>query len=127
MKTLLLFFLLLIAANSFAQTDTTLKYTEIIQVEGLSKQVLYQRARSWTNDVFKSSKDVIQIEDKENGEIAGKAVFAATISWNALGKRTAETTVNFKFQVIVKDGKYKYILTDFIEDGYYDYLLTSTK
>ena len=58
MRTLLLSFCLLIAANSFAQTDTTLKYTEVIQIEGLSKQVLYQRARSWTNDVFKVCKNV---------------------------------------------------------------------
>ena len=123
----MLFISLLFTANCFAQTDTTLKYTEVVQIEGISKQSLYQRARSWANDVFKSSKNVIQIDDKETGEIAGKAIFNATISWNALGKRTAETPVNFKFQIIVKEGKYKYIFTDFNETAYYGYLLTSAK
>ena len=127
MKNLLVLIFLVFTGNCFGQSDTTLKYTEVVQTEGVSKQSLYQRARSWTNDVFKNSKNVIQIDDKETGEIAGKAIFDATISWNVLGKRTTETTVNFKFQIIVKEGKYKYIFTDFTENNYYGYLLTSAK
>ena len=127
MKQIFAIALLFFSCKSYGQLDTTLKYSEVIQVDSMNKLTLYQRARAWTNDVFKSSKNVIQIDDKETGEIAGKAIFDATISWNALGKRTATTTVNFKFQILVKDGRYKYIFTDFTEDGYYGYLLTSAK
>lgn len=127
MRYLLAIAFLLLTGSSFGQSDTILKYTEIIQIDGINQQSLYQRARLWANDVFKNSKNVIQIDDKETGEIAGKATFDALFSWNALGKRTATTTVNFKFQIIVKDGKYKYIFTDLTENGYYGYLLTSAK
>lgn len=126
MRNLLVAIFLLFIGNCFGQSDTTLKYTEVVQIDSISKQELYQRARSWTNDVFNNSKNVIQINDKETGEIAGKAIFNATFSWNALGKRTTETTVNFKFQITVKDGKYKYVFTN-LTDGYYGYLLTSAK
>ncbi len=125
MKKTFVIVLLICAIKSHSQTDTTLKYTEIIKVDSVNKQALYQRARAWANDIFRSSKNVLQIDDKENGEIAGNAKLDATITWNALGKRTAITSVNFKFQIIVKDGKYKYVFTDFTEDGYYGYLLTS--
>ena len=127
MKQIFVIVLLFFYCKSYGQFDTTLKYTEVIQVDSMNKLTLYQRARAWTNDAFKSSKNVIQIDDKETGEIAGKAIYDATISWNALGKRTATTTVNFKFQILVKDGRYKYIFTDFTEEGYYGYLLTSAK
>lgn len=127
MKAILLFLSLIGTINCFCQVDSVLKYTEVVQVNGINKETLYQRARSWANDIFKSSKSVIQIDDKETGEIAGKAAFIASFSWNALGKRTSTTTVNFKFQIISKDGKYKYIFSDFTESGYYDYLLTSAK
>lgn len=126
MRNLSVIVFLFLAGNCFSQSDTALKYSEVIQVEGISKQELYQRARSWANDAFKSSKNVMQIDDKETGEIAGKALFDATISWYALGKRSAATTVNFKFQIIMKDGKYKYIFSD-LTDNYYHYLLTSAK
>ena len=127
MKYFLLFLFLITVKISFCQSDTTLTYTDIVQVEGINKQSLYERARSWANDVFKSSKDVIQINDKEIGEIAGKATFNASFSWNALGKRTATTDIDFKFEIIVKEGKYKYVFTDLTEDGYYGYLLTSAQ
>ena len=113
--------------KSNGQSDTTLKYSEVIQLDSINKITFYQRARSWTNDAFKNIKNVIQIDDKETGEIAGKGTFDAIITWNALGKRTATTTVNFKFQILVKDGRYKYIFTDFTEKGFYGYLLTSAK
>jgi hypothetical protein len=73
MKLLMTFLFIGLTTFCVGQTDTTLKYSEVIQVDGINKEVLYLRAKSWANDVFSNSKNVIQIDDKEDGEIEGKA------------------------------------------------------
>ena len=47
-------------------------YTEVVHVDSVSKNELYARAKLWLVDTYKSSINVIQLEDKENGEIIGK-------------------------------------------------------
>lgn len=105
--------LLLLPFVSFAQSDSIITYTEVVPAEGISKEVLFQRARAWVNDAFKSSKDVTQIQDKETGEIAGKAILRSVIDLHAFGKRAYPADYNFTFKIFVKDGRYKYEIGNF--------------
>lgn len=114
MKSLFLcLFLSFSVFNSFAQKDSIIKYSGIVVIEGATKEQLYQRARSWFNDAFKSSKDVIQIQDKETGEIAGKGIIKSSITVRMFGSHDYEAPFSFSMKVFVKDGKFKYDITNF--------------
>lgn len=81
-------------------------YTGIVQVDSASKNNLYFRAKKWFVDYYKSAKDVIQLDDKDNGEITGKGFFK-------ISYYTREPYINHTISILVKDGRFKYIITDF--------------
>ncbi len=91
------------------KAQNTFEYTSVIQLEGTTKNNLYQRAIEWVNENFKSSKAVIQNSDKEAGSILCKGAMKLQLP--------AEDWVYFSFNILVKDGKYKYIFKDFSHEG----------
>ena len=66
----------------FPNKDGKINYSEVVNVDSVKKEELYNRAKHWLVETFNSAKDVIQIDDKENGEIVGKGYFK---SWWVLG------------------------------------------
>lgn len=82
-------------------------YSNVIQVDSVSKDQLYARAKRWFVKTYKSANDVIQLDDKENGEIIGKGNFK--ISYYA-----REPIINHTISILVKDGRFKYIITDLV-------------
>ncbi len=112
-KTSLLLFCILIYCSAFGQ-DNKLIYTEVITVDSSLKQNdLFGSARAWFNKYFVSSKEVLQIQDKESGELSGKGIIKYS-SRIFLGSASTAGTIRFTINVFVKDGKYKYEFTDFI-------------
>lgn len=83
-------------------------YTAVVEVPGATKAQLYQRALSFFNNSFKSSKEVIQNSDKEEGKIFGNGV----IDYGGIN------TISFSIEVAVKDGKFKYVFSGFDHTGY---------
>lgn len=81
-------------------------YTAVIHVESADKNTLYTRAKKWFVDTYKSAKDVIQLDDKENGEITGKGNFK-------ISYYTRDPYISHTVSIFVKDGRYKYIITGF--------------
>lgn len=108
------FLILLIALPFFAISQEPLTFSEVIDVPGVDKNELFIRGREWFNENFKSAKDVLQIADKETGELAGKGVMEAIYVFRYMGERKFPTDVNFQMNVWVKDGKFKYEVTNFI-------------
>ena len=121
MKTLLFISLVFCSFNSFAQSDSIPKiengygYEEIVKLDTTStKDILYQNAKVFFVDKFKSAKDVIQYDDKNEGKIIGKGLFKIDgfqkanllYGWNLTWK------VNFSTEIICKNGKYKYKIYD---------------
>jgi len=94
-----------------------LKYTEVIQMENIPKNELYNRTHHWFTTQFKSSKDVIQIDNKEEGEIVGKGNFKY-IPKVLSGSEQIFGDIVFTVKVFLKDGRYKYEFTDFIHEPY---------
>jgi hypothetical protein len=105
---------LLIALPFIATSQEPLTYSEVIEVPEVDKSQLFVRGREWFNENFKSSKDVLQIADKETGELSGKGVMEVIFVFRYMGERKFPTDVNFQMSVWVKDGKYKYEITNFI-------------
>jgi len=80
-------------------------FTEVVIVDSTTtKDQLFERAQDWFVKAYGSGKEVIQLADKELGKIIGKALIP-------FGKDMGY--IYYTISIYVKDGKYKYVLTDF--------------
>lgn len=113
MKTAIIIFLTSISIQSTAQTPIT--YTEVVPLAGVSKTELYTRARQWFSEAYKSADNVIQMDDKQAGIIIGKALFRfkSGVAFSAI----VEGVINYTVKISVKEGRYKYEITNFIHEA----------
>jgi hypothetical protein len=90
--------------------DGKVTYTGVINVDSTSKDELYSRAKRWFVDKYNSGKDVIQLDDKENGEVIGKGFFSEIwyVNWAFSQKINVWTIVKIQ----VKDNKFRYEITN---------------
>ena len=121
-KTVLLFTFSFISLGLFAQKDTiglnlpvkdnAIVYEQVVSAEGKSKADLYKNAKQWFVDYFKSSKEVIQSEDKEDGKIIGKGIIAVPFK----GMMGMSVIYNDKLtiQIDCRDGKYRCKIYDML-------------
>jgi len=121
--------LLLISVNTYSQDysftellprdkDDKIYFSEVVTTDGLSKDVLYQNSRVFFADVFKSSNNVIQLDDKENGILIGKGfsnIYAKASVRDGIYiilDFTATVQMWFSIKIQFKDGRYKYEIYD---------------
>lgn len=90
-------------------------YTEVVKIDSMNKQELYSKAREWVAKKCNDSKDVIQMDDKENGKIIIKALF--TVYIKSLGYNLDYGQIHYTFSIFLKDGRYKYEINDFYHTG----------
>jgi hypothetical protein len=90
-------------------------YTEVVNMDSVKKDELFLRAKSCFVKLFKDANRVIQNEDKENGSITGKGLIE--IHLKAVGLVVPGGWVNFILNISVKDGKYKYNISDLRHEG----------
>lgn len=70
--------------------------TEIVELEGFSKDAIYNKTKLWITQTYKSPQDVLQLDDKESGLIVIKAISEITPAY-----------VHYTFTIKIKDGKIK--------------------
>lgn len=116
--TLSFFFL----TNGLSQDDG-IEFQEVVKLENdsIPKNILYTNAKIWFVDAFKDSKEVIQMDDKENGIIIGKGNMAYTNS--KLRYKGINGRISFTVKVEIKEGRYRYSFSDFyhetnVKNGY---------
>lgn len=86
-------------------------YTAIVKVDSLfTKEILFQRATKWFAQTYKSAQDVIQLQDKETGMLVGKGVIP--VYYQSMGVNQQDGYMNYTFTLQVKDGRYRYELTN---------------
>ncbi len=115
MKKILLVLVSVMAINLYAQEP--LSFSEVVQVEGISKGELYNRAKIWFAEVYKDAKEVIQVDDKESGKIIGKGTEPFTQSFMTSSAIT-KGGISYIIKVFLKDGRYKYEITDFTHSAH---------
>lgn len=119
MKKILLFATIIMASILLKAQDDSLNpysFTEVVKVENKSAGDIYYQSKIWLADTYKSAKDVIQIDDKENNTIVGKG----TLKYNSkifAGGAAISGTIDYTIRIMAKDGRYKYEFTDFIHQG----------
>lgn len=90
-------------------------FTEVVQVEGVSAEELYSRGMQWFAESYKSSNEVLQMDDPYSGKLIGKA-------WSQLYidgylSMTVPIKMWYTIKVFLKDGRYKYDITDIEYEG----------
>lgn len=120
---LLLCWMLLSSASLYAQTtlpvDAETKkitYSEVVSVEGVSQDELYSRAKVWLATAYNSAPDVIKADEKEAGVIVVRA--RTPIPFRLFNQNTTQQ-IQYALTLNFKEGRYKYILTDYqtVGDG----------
>lgn len=110
MKITWILFLLLISAVTRAQ-DTTMTISDVVQVDSVRKDDLFIQAQKWFSEIYRDSKSVLQITDKEAGVLTGKANFYYEGPY--VGSALMNSVVTYTISVYVKDGRYKYEIGNF--------------
>lgn len=121
---MLTIFLFFIPATIFSQVielptnEQTGKvvYEGVVEVDSVFAGQLYSRAKLWLANAFVKSKNVIDLDDPSGNTIIAKGNAPVIIMGN-FGKESGGY-ISFKLSLFFKDGRYKYILTDF--DHVYD-------
>lgn len=94
-------------AKILSENNGTVYYTGIVDVDtSLTKEQLFLRAKKWFAGFYVSGKEVMQVEDKEAGEMIGKGYFKERYF-------EQDVYVWHTVEILVKQGKFKYIITNF--------------
>lgn len=110
-KIILIVLILSFCGKSFAQTQSALSFSEVIQQEGKNPEQIYSELRNWFVRTFTSSQDVIQYE-QENKTISAKATFpyiCRSLTWSA-----SSGYVSYNIYIRIKDGRFKITIDNFI-------------
>lgn len=87
-----------------------IEYSEIVLVDTATSQMdLFIKAKEWIALNFRSATNVIQMEDKDAGILIGKGNFEIKLTMYLTYSR-----VDFTFKIQVKNGKYRYWISDFV-------------
>jgi hypothetical protein len=89
-----------------------ISYTEVVQLKSLSTKVLYKRAFDWFNTYYKNPTDVIREADSTKGTIVGKSRFKISNAPDKKGLRTDAGLIMYTIKVSVREGRYKYEITE---------------
>lgn len=109
MRVTILFILAALSQVAAAQMPPDFTYKEVVELDSVSKEQLYDRAKIWLVSNFRDANSSSQIDNKELGNLSGKGVFNIYLTMNT---RYVRYNISFDF----KDGRYRYIINQFILD-----------
>ena len=103
-------------AAELPTSEEPLAFTDVVKVDDVSASELYMRAKLWFAASFVDSKNVLEVEDKDAGILVGKgAISYEPVVYQA--STLVRGRIQFEVRVLVKDGRYKYSLSDFRHHG----------
>jgi len=124
MKKILLLMLLTLTCSLYGQSEKEglpindetgkISFEEVVEIEGSNKDELYDRGREWFITKYVSAEDVLQLEDKENGKLIGKAI--SSIPYKSMGAN-ANMPIRYTIKIYFKEGRYKVVITDYLLGG----------
>jgi len=110
-------------AGMLMHAQEMLTFTDVIEVDGATKQQLYNRASQWFTKAYVSSNDVVQKADPINGIIIGKG------KWVCNGSKTyyyTTGTISHTIELYFKEGRFKYIITQISHKADYNSEMNSS-
>ena len=93
-----------------------------------TKEALYANAKKWFIQIFPDLREVIQLDDKDGGEIIGKGILP--IHWHYIGAE--KNYQKFTIAISLKNGKYRFRIydvtyPDFSYERFYNWALKGRK
>lgn len=88
----------------------------VIEISGVDKQTLFNRASEWIALKYVSGKDVIQQKNPETGRLIGRGV--TTIEVDSGGLMNTYAQYSYSLTVDVKDGKARIQMGDYAHATY---------
>lgn len=121
MKSLIIFFTLFVSTIVLTKAQNLpvdaktgkITYLEVVDAAGLTAQDIFKIAKDW--GISKGYK--IKKEDEATGEIIFDAKIAVEYAGVPGKAKTENGNVNFTYSVFCKEGKFRYIATDFVHAG----------
>ncbi|UOQ96649.1 DUF4468 domain-containing protein [Hymenobacter sp. 5317J-9] len=98
----------------FDEQTHRISYQGVVEVPGATKDQLYVRANEWVAKAYHSANAVIQMQDKEAGRLVVKGLTRVTL--HVMGMNADAGVIRHTLTIYVKDGRYKYILSDFTHE-----------
>ena len=110
---LLIAFNTLLAQLPIDSKTGQVKYTEVVDIEGSSKEKIYQKAKLWIVSTLKSGDNMVELSGTNSDQVVGTGnLVLDSIASNEKDQAKAifwpACYVNFKFIVFAKDNKLKY-------------------
>ena len=98
------------------RAQTPVKYEAVVEVPCGKEGDIFSSARKWFSESFKDSKMVLDINDKESGELSGNFTipFSSNIHW---GSDCTKGFIHANISIYIKEGKYKYEIKNFNHDA----------
>ena len=98
----------------------TVTYEGVLEVDSVSAQELYLRAKRWFVEAYVSSNSVLQLNDSQSNELMGKGNTTAYCS--IFTSRVRGVTIDHRIHIQCKAGRYRYQISDFlIHDDFHTY------
>ncbi|RZK14723.1 MAG: DUF4468 domain-containing protein [Hymenobacter sp.] len=96
-----------------------ISYQGVVEVPGVRKADLYARAATWVAKSYAATDNDVQKHDPEAGELLVKGVRPAVTHalYEGVMRSSYGGVVRHSLTIYVKDGRYKYILTDLVHDA----------
>jgi len=100
-------------ADMQAAPPSSLTFDSVYTAPGIKKDSLYDGVKTWIAETFKSSKSVIELDDKANGNIIGNGVLDdITCGQTCMGK---PHDVSFTMKVDIKDEKFRLSFSNIVD------------
>lgn len=122
-KLLLLLAVVLFTGPAFAQKDSLAIdehnkyiYYQVVPQPDISTDTLYNRALYFFTSAYPKSKLKLTTEDRGKGTLLGTGSFL--VSKKSLITSHEDGSIAFTMHIEVKDGKYRYWMTDFVFNPY---------
>jgi len=87
-------------------------YKNVINIDGITKDSLYRKGLKWFNSYYKNAKNVIKLQNPEEGRIIGKPQFKILNPPDKNGSPSFRGIIYYTITTFYKDGKFKYEITD---------------
>ncbi|MBV8326624.1 DUF4468 domain-containing protein [Chryseobacterium sp.] len=115
MKNILSIIIICLNVSVYSQE---LKYEEVVEVGStITKEELYNRARTWVRQNFNKKTSSIDVEDKSIGEISASGIIDYRNRKSYFGSGCVEGPIKIRLNIYVKEGKYKYVFHAFEHSG----------
>ncbi len=92
-------------------------YQEVVQVPGVSQADLYARAAAWAARTYNTADQVTPHPETSELDIKGRRTVTLRTTYADVLRGSYAGVVHHTLTIYVKDGRYKYVLTDLTHDA----------